>query len=303
MGGPYLWLIVAASLVGCVFLLHRGSQAYWRMRSITDTPTTRIRSAAQGYLELRGLAGAMRGTLSARLTTRPCVWYRYQIEQRRRVGRGERWITVERGQTDAPFLLDDGSGRARVDPQGARIHCSRRARWLGPSRDPSQPAPVPLRLGGWLRISIGAGDRYRFTEERIEPGDPLYILGRLETPRRGPEAQAALQRTLLRHWKAHPVRAAALDTDGDGEISLQEWEGARHEAARLAGQAETRRSGEPVLAVVQAAVDPRQPFVISSHTEEELIHRLGWTLVGATLGFMVLAVALGYALTNRLGAA
>lgn len=302
MGELPFWVLVVALSAGAAFLLHQGSRAFWRMRSITDTPTTRIQSAAQGHVELLGLARPDGGTVKARLTAKPCLWYRFRIEQRRRAGRGERWITLEQGQTHAPFLLDDGSGRARVEPDGARMHCRRRERWIGSARDPAQRDPVPLSLGGWLRIPIGGGDRYRFTEERIEPGDPLYILGRLETPRRGPEEQEALRRSLLRVWRRDPARAAALDTDGDGEIGPKEWERARQAAAHLSEQAEERRRREPVMPAVRATGDPRHPFVISSHTEEDLVRRLGWTVTGAILGFLVLALALGYALTTRLGA-
>lgn len=303
VGDLPFWLMAAALGAGAIFLLHQGSRAFWRLRTITDTPTTRIQSAAQGYVELRGLARPLRGTLSARLTAKPCLWYRFRIEQRRRAGRGEKWITLEQGQTDVPFLLDDGSGRARVEPSSARMHCRRRERWLGPNQNPGQGAHVALSLGDWLRIPIGLGDRYRFTEERIEPGDPLYILGRLETPRRGEEGRERLRRSLLRVWKRDPARLAALDTDGDGEISPEEWEGARLEAARLAEQAEQRRGREPVLPVVGATGDSRHPFLISSHTEEELARNLGWTVTAAILGFLMLAAALGYALTTRLGAA
>lgn len=303
VGDLPFWLIAAALSAGAIILLHQGSRAFWRLRTMTDTPTTRIQSAAQGYVELRGLARPHRGSLSARLTDKPCLWYRFRIEQRRRAGRGEKWITLEQGQTDAPFLLDDGSGRARVEPGGARMHCRRRERWMGPNRNPGQGAQVSLSLGDWLQIPIGLGDRYRFTEERIEPGDPLYILGRLETPRRGPEERERLRRSLLRVWKRDPARVAALDTDGDGEISPEEWERARLEAARLAEQVEQRRSREPVLPVVGATGDPRHPFVISSHSEDELARNLGWTVTGAILGLLMLATALGYALTTRFGAA
>ncbi len=310
MGGLPFWLIAAALLGGGIFLLRQGAQAFWRLRTITDTPTACIQSAAQGYVELRGLARPHQGTLSARLTERPCLWYRFRIEERRRSGRSDTWVTLEQGETDAPFLLDDGSGRCRVEPAGARLHCRRRERWLGPNpdpggdpgRNPHRHARVGGRLGDWMQIPVGLGDRYRFTEERIEPGDPLYILGRLETPRRGLEEQEGLRRSLLRVWKRDPARIAALDTDGDGTISPQEWEQARIQAAHLAEQAEQRRSREPVLPLVRATGDPRHPFVIASHTEEELARTLGWTVTGSILGFLALAAALGYALNTRPGA-
>jgi len=54
-----------------------------RLRAMGDTPTSRIASAAQGYVELRGLGKAMGGTpLLSPLTHLPCLWYRYKTERR-----------------------------------------------------------------------------------------------------------------------------------------------------------------------------------------------------------------------------
>jgi hypothetical protein len=301
MQGLPFWIATAALGGGALFLLRHGSRAFWRLRTITDTPTARIQSAPQGYVELRGLARPHRGTLSARLSETPCLWYRFRVEQRRKGGRGDRWATLDRGESDAPFLVEDASGLCRVEPAGATLHCHRRDRWTGPSRDPRGPSRPSLKLGDWIEIPLGGSGGYRFTEERIEDCDPLYILGRLETPRRGPEERERLRRSLLRVWKRDPARIGALDTDGDGEVSPREWEQARIEAARVAEQAEGRRSLAPVLPVVRATGDPRHPFVISTHTEEDLIRTLSWTVAGTILGFLVLVAALGYLLAGRLG--
>jgi len=53
-----------------------------RARLIEDTPTAKVRSAAQGYLELIG-RGKYLGDkpLVAPLTGTPCTWYSYKIER------------------------------------------------------------------------------------------------------------------------------------------------------------------------------------------------------------------------------
>lgn len=301
MQGLPLWVATTALAGGALFLLRQGSRAFWRLRTITDTPTARIQSAPQGYVELRGLAHPHQGTSRAHLSGTPCLWYRFRVEQRRKGGRGDRWVTLDRGESDAPFLVDDGSGPCRVEPLGATVHCHRRDRWTGASRDPRGRSRASLGLGDRIEIPLGGSGPYRFTEERIEDGDPLYILGRLETPRRGPEERERLRRSLLGVWKRDPARVAALDTDGDGEIGPQEWERARAQAAQVAEHAEGRRSRAPVLPVVRATGDPRHPFLISTHTEEDLIRTLSWTVAGTILGFLALVTALGYVLAGRLG--
>jgi len=56
-------------------------------RLIEDTPTSRIRSAAQGYVELAGRCRPLDGTQNlAPLTQRPCVWWSYRIQQKAESG-------------------------------------------------------------------------------------------------------------------------------------------------------------------------------------------------------------------------
>src|SRR5690606_16652826 len=92
-----------------------------RARLIEDTPTSRIRSAPQGYVELTGFArevAAADTPLRGPLTGKPCVWFRYRIERYQR-GKRSGWHPVESGASAQWFELDDGSGRCWIDPAGA----------------------------------------------------------------------------------------------------------------------------------------------------------------------------------------
>src|SRR3569832_531284 len=64
-----------------------------RARLIEDTPTSRIRSAAQAYVELEGEAVMMEGVpIIAPRTLLPCAWFRYRVEERVENNRGDaRW--------------------------------------------------------------------------------------------------------------------------------------------------------------------------------------------------------------------
>ena len=75
-------------------------------RLIEDTPTSRIRSAAQGYVELVRTWPAPRGHANlAPLTQRPCIWWRYRISQRTESGGTKRardaWQTHRLGHVGA----------------------------------------------------------------------------------------------------------------------------------------------------------------------------------------------------------
>lgn len=293
------WLVWLAMTLSSLWMLRSGVRTFWRLRTVADTPTARVRSAAQGYVELSGIAGAHHGEIEARLSGRTCLWCRFRVQERRRTGRNNQWVTVESGETDRAFRLDDGSGACLIDPGGARVEPRRRQVWLGPRRDPADREPATLRLGPWITLRTGGSKRYRFTEERIEAGDPLYVLGHLETPRIGPEEQTRLERALLRVWKRDPGRMADFDADGDGEISLEEWNRARARASQLARE-RARSPDRSRLSRVGATGDADRPFVIATYTETELVGALGWRTLGYTAGFLVLTAAWGFALVSRL---
>lgn len=291
MAQSEFWMLFGALLAGSTFCLWQGTRAFWRLRTVTDTPTARIQSAAQGYVELAGRARAHLREGKGPLTDRPCLWYRYRIEERGR-GRNKEWARIEGGDCPDPFLLDDGTGQCIVEPAGADLRLSRMDRWTGPHRNPrSSPST------SWFQ----ANDRYRFTEERIQEGDWLYCLGRFETPLRGVAERDQLQRALLKVWKQDPAQLARFDADGDGSLSLDEWEQARTQAGALAERAELERSRTPVLPRLTATGEARQPFLISTYSEEDIATKLRGQTLGFTLTFLVLAVIAAFIGLARFG--
>jgi hypothetical protein len=296
---PAAWWIGVAVTAGLgVWLLRRGLDALWRLRLIVDTPTARIRSAPQGYVELTGLAAPVRGAVAARLTGTPCAWYRWRIEHYQRSGRSRRWVTLDEGDAQRPFLVDDGTGVAEVLAGDAHLHLRTREQWYGRRTDghgAAERQPITAFFERHLKVRC----RYRMTEERIAVGEGVYILGRFETPRRGMRERQTLSRTLLAQWKRDPVRMRHFDRDGNGEIDLDEWEHARRRAARLAERAEAERGAEPPRPRVVASDDAAHPFVVSTEDEPTLLARLrlmafGGMAGGALLGVGAAAAALAW---------
>ncbi|WP_153117949.1 hypothetical protein [Rhodocyclus tenuis] len=199
------WLICLALLA--LLSLFAWLSAVRRRRTITDTPTSRIASAAQGYVELGGRGKALDGTpLFSPLTGFPCLWYRFQIETKDHDGK---WRTVERGESKSSFLLDDDSGECVIDPERAEIMSRHKeVRTIG-SR--------------------------RHSEWTLQIGDPIYAIGEFRTI-----GGAALEldaandtRALLADWKEdQKTLVSRFDLDGDGELSMQEWKLARQAARR-----------------------------------------------------------------------
>lgn len=285
------WIFALVAAVAAGFSLHAGLKGFWRLRLIADTPTAKIRSAPQGYVELTGQASPYREPVQAALTRLPCLWYRFRIEEKRGSGKNSRWVTIDSGEADRPFLLDDGTGRCLVEPAGAELHCRTKDTWHGSHRN------APKRGNqGWFHL----GGRFRFTEERIRDKEPIYLLGRFETPRRGTEDKERLARGLLSTWKRDPARMASFDKDGDGEISSHEWEDARTKAASLAERSESRLKAEPPLSRVGDTSDSRRPFLIATLDADSLLLRLRLHAIGGTALFLLLAAGLGLAMTARL---
>ena len=284
--------------VGLALLLAVGGTA-WGLRQLRharlmqDLPTSRIASAAQGYVELEGHAGLLPGPpIYSPLTRARCVWWDYQVERRdRRMVNGRsrsEWKTIARATSDELFLLTDPSGDCVVDPHGAKVHPSLRRRWQGHGRVPAQ---IPER-SPW--ISFGG---YRYTERLVKVGDPLYTVGLFRTQHgQHSFSEGDDVRELLADWKRDRRQLLQrFDTNGDGEIDLGEWEAAREAALQAVRQRHVEQAVMPDLHVLCQPTD-RRPFLLSTMSEADLGRRtrIGgalWLLAGLA-GFVFAAMAL-----------
>ena len=70
--------------------------AYRRYRQIHDLPTSKVASAAQGYVELFGRSERLDGEpLASKISGLPCCWYRYYIERKEP---GGKWKHIDHGK-------------------------------------------------------------------------------------------------------------------------------------------------------------------------------------------------------------
>src|ERR1700688_784263 len=109
-------------------------------RVVADTPTVRIRSAAQGYVKLAGRAlAAGAAPTSAPLSGRPCVWWDFVIAQQETDSRGHpHWRDAERATSVELFVLEDDDGaRCLVGPVTAEVTPTDKTTWYG-----ALPRPV-----------------------------------------------------------------------------------------------------------------------------------------------------------------
>lgn len=268
----FVW-ITALGLIATLLYLAR--EAWQRMRWMEDTPTARIRSAAQGYVELQGQAQAMSGEkLISALSDRECCWYHWSIEERyRRYDRNDNrfWNIVSDSRSDGIFYLQDDTGRCVLDPEDAQLSSPYRSVWYGWSLRPERIPPRGTRNAGLFRRLFA---RYRYTEEIIFTGDPLYVLGWFHTERAdiGPQAEAEALKALLREWKQDPAwLLRRFDENNDGEIDQHEWETVRRHAKQQVRVDARERAAHPQVDIISSGGE--RPFLISTHSQHELLLR------------------------------
>lgn len=285
------WFAVAALAAAGAFGFVRGFR-WWRWaRLIEDTPTSRVRSAAQGYVELVGTGRSMPGApVVAPLSRRPCTWWRYTVERRTRDSKGRaKWRVVSRGSSDALFLLEDGTGRCIVDPDGAEVLPQATDTWYG-----STPLPEagPPRHRGFR----GFGNDYRYRESRMHDGDALYAIGWFRTE--GNVQPGSLDddvAALLREWKRD--QAALLerfDADRDGVLTLVEWEAARRAAHLQVVEQRRREAAQPGVHVLARPQDPDRPFLLAAGDAERLARRYRLQASGGLALFLAATASLAW---------
>lgn len=206
-------------------------RAWKKARIIDDTPRSRIRSAAQGYVELRGRGELPDGQPNlAPLTRRPCVWWMFKIERFESSGKSSHWRTINSGTSTVPFLLRDEDHWCVVNPAGAEVYPGDKSVWRGDTDWPQSLLPA---TGRGVFGAFGGG-RYRYTEHRIYEHEQLDAIGEFRSVGgvQGVDQEQAVAE-LLRRWKQD--QAALLqrfDANRDGVLGADEWERARDAARR-----------------------------------------------------------------------
>lgn len=287
-GPGEFWIFSGLAIIGAAASLWGGFYHLRKARLMEDTPTSRLRSAAQGYVELEGIGRLLPGPeIFGALTGLPCLWWSYKVEEKRTTGSGKNrqtsWHTIASGTSSCVFQLDDDTGTCVVDPDGARVIPVEKDFWYGHTPRWSGPPKT-----GFFRL---IGGRYRYTERRLQRSRPLYALGWFKTVGgAGSDFDTNEEiRQKLAMWKQD--QAALLerfDTNNDGVIDALEWEEARRMAEAEVRKSQLERALKPGVNVL--CVPPRhhkRPYLLSAVPQADLIRRFRWYAGGLLAGFFL----------------
>jgi E3 Ubiquitin ligase len=293
------WLLVLG-LAGAAIYSFADCFVNWRKnRVVEDLPTSRIRSAAQGYVEFAGRGVMLPDTENkAPLSGIPCAWWRYTIEHRGWGGGSRSWSAVASDISTAPFLLDDGTGRCLVDPRGAEVFANAKDVWYGDSEWPDVRMPSWPGIAGWIADACATG-KYRYTEHRLQSPTPVYAVGSFRclsgVSVESPERATA---ELLRDWKRDQKSLLEhFDTNHDGVLAADEWDRARAAARKQVIDGLSAQPQTPGLSVLSKPTDGRA-FLLSASDKESLARRLHRRAIASIVVFVGSSGVLTWLMTH-----
>jgi E3 Ubiquitin ligase len=173
-----LTILSSAAIAGGLYFFFLGFHLLARKRLLLCTPTSKIRSAAIGLVEVTGEATGPH-TVAAPITGKPCFLYHTTAWQQ--TERNKDWEKVADETLHLPFYIDDSTGQLLIEPLGAELDLRRNFREeFDASFFSSNGADVPPRVSAFLsRHGIVTERRLRIEERSISPGDALFIAGTL----------------------------------------------------------------------------------------------------------------------------
>lgn len=196
----WITILSAGGVCAGLALLARGMIQYRSTIRVGDTATSTISSLAAGEVRISGTVEVAEMTLVSLLQSVPCVYYRSTI------GSDDEVPLIEDGsgeERSIGFRVRDTTGSIRVFPRGARIDAPVRLdEQTGVMGE--EPLGLAIRTGGatqpvetdrasaiaeLLRVRVPEpyeqfaarrddDRRRRYRESRLEPGDPVTVLGR-----------------------------------------------------------------------------------------------------------------------------
>jgi hypothetical protein len=296
--GVVFFFVCAFAAAFIAIGLYVGWRSYRLAALIATTRVTAASAAQEGMTAIEGKASAppLGKALRAPLTGSICCWFHCRIEEYVSGASSKEWgwRIVEDQTSEWPFLISDESGQCAVWPAGAEIVPPKdRSVWHGETAKPldrNPPRESPAKRPWFRGNAVVAGSpmlRFRYTEERIYPGDGVYALGWSSSG--PPGASDSMEEPM-----------EAIEDDPSGEFEHADEETEADELGEEAEGWEVPRVRQ--LAPAHLAKRGQNHYLISTLPRAEALkmHRLGvagalWiSLIGGLLLAGVLVIRYGW---------
>lgn len=171
-----------------LYLVRTGQRQRRKKAKIASTETTQIRNLGPGTAEVKGAARpADDGSVLRSPITKSDALATYVSVERYDSGgsqSGGSWKTIYEDTKSVPMLVDDGTGELRVElPQDGQLNVELdRTRVSGGDEPPERIRQFVEREEAIDQAARGdgllsVGERRRYSEGMIEPGEDVYVLG------------------------------------------------------------------------------------------------------------------------------
>ena len=157
-------------------------------RRRSDPLDVRDAPKSEGLTELRGTVEPIEHVMKAPFTETECVVYEFDAEEYVSSGKNSHWESLASGDHRIPFRLRDDTGSILIEPDGAE--CALSSGW---EAEFGAEKSAGGRIAEFLRsldvepgegsefsvgpLSVGTGDRRRYSEERLDVGETVSVFG------------------------------------------------------------------------------------------------------------------------------
>ena len=213
--------LLAAAVVGAcvgIYWFYRGFRLLQRKRLILNTPTSKVRSASMGLVEISGLAIGPYVIVSP-LKQAECYYYRSMAWQLKQRGKNSEWVKVADETLHVPFYVDDNTGRLLVDPRGAEmdLHCDFKEQYhssifFGQEGMPGCVAEFLTRHG------VNPDKKIKVEEYCIKPKNFIFVLGTLS---QNPGLDASIRPTWAERPGQHSIGSGMLSAPEAHNLVVQ----------------------------------------------------------------------------------
>lgn len=216
------WIIFAsiAGIGGGIYFFVKGLRQHRFLRLIENIPTSPVRSVAAGLVEVKGQAIPCGEVLRAPFSGEACVYYQFEVKERRGYGRRKHWVTVAKEQSHDRFLLHDETGEILVSPIGADTDLNERV--YSDSR--GMPLAVEARLEGiGLVGSHMMRNRTKIREASIRPGQEIYIMGTAALLSHNKFSSGSSQSIIIRKGENEPFFLISDKSEKELHAAMRFW--------------------------------------------------------------------------------